>query len=96
MLIFFFYRVFADIRLTHNMQMLPVHERASAAESLSSEAYWRVKDPVYGGAGIAIRIQQEISATRCELARTLAQISMHQAHEAPEQQLLPPLSFRTQ
>lgn len=77
--------------------MLPVHERATAADSLSSEAYWRVKDPVYGSTGVVIQIQQEISATRCELARTRAQISMHQAHETPEpQQLSPPIYLGAQ
>lgn len=77
--------------------MLPVHERATAADSLSSEAYWRVKDPVYGSAGVVIQVQEEICATRCELARTLAQISMHQAHEAPEpQQPSPPVSLGAQ
>ncbi|KAF3338304.1 putative LOB domain protein 4 [Carex littledalei] len=57
------------------------------------EAYWRVKEPVYGSTGVVIRIQQEISAIQCELAKTLAQISMYEAHNAPEHQPppLPPL-----
>lgn len=70
--------------------MLPVDERAHAANSLSTEAYWRVKEPVYGSTGVGIRIQQEISVIQCELAKTLAQISMYEAHNAPEQQQ-PPL-----
>jgi Lateral organ boundaries (LOB) domain len=72
------------------VQILPVHERAHAADSLSTEAYWRVKDPVYGGTGVVLRMQQEIAATRCELAITSAQISMHEAHNPPEQQPPPP------
>lgn len=73
--------------------MLPFDKRAHAANSLSTEAYWRVKEPVYGSTGVVIRIQQEISVIRCELAKTLAHISMYEAHNAPEQQppLQPPL-----
>ena len=43
------------------------------------EARRRVQDPVYGCAGIVGRLQGEIGAAQCELARTQAQIAVHAA-----------------
>ncbi|KAF3338747.1 putative LOB domain protein 4 [Carex littledalei] len=77
------HKIFGAGNVARMLKMLPVDERAQAANSLFTEAYWRVKEPVYGSTGVVIRIQQEISAIRCELAKTLAQISMYEAHNAP-------------
>ncbi|KAF3337968.1 LOB domain-containing protein 24 [Carex littledalei] len=84
------HKIFGAGNVARMLKMLPVDKRAQAANSLSTEAYWRVKEPVYGSTGVVIRIQQEISVIQCELAKTLAQISMYEAHNAPEQQPLPP------
>ena len=46
------------------------------------EARRRVQDPVYGCAGIVGRLQGEIRAAQCELARTQAQIAVHAAAAA--------------
>ncbi|XP_072147256.1 LOB domain-containing protein 4 [Setaria viridis] len=67
------------------MQSLPVHERGKAADTMAAEARWRVQDPVYGCAGIVGRLQGEIKAAQCELARTRAQIAMHAAAAARPQ-----------
>lgn len=58
------------------LQSLPVPERARAADSVAMEARWRVQDPVYGCAGIVSRLQEDIRAVQCELARTRAQLAI--------------------
>jgi len=61
------------------VQNLPIHERGKAADTMAVEAHRRVQDPVYGCAGIVGRLQGEITAVQCELARTQAQIAVHAA-----------------
>ncbi|KAF3337966.1 putative LOB domain protein 4 [Carex littledalei] len=80
------HKIFGAGNVARMLKMLLVDERVQTANSLSTEAYWRVKEPVYGSTGVVICIQQEISAIQCELAKTLAQISMYEAHNAPVQQ----------
>jgi hypothetical protein len=46
------------------------------------EAQWRVGDPVYGCTGIINRLQEEILAAQCELARTRAQLDIVVTHGA--------------
>ncbi|XP_066384578.1 LOB domain-containing protein 24-like [Miscanthus floridulus] len=82
-------RVFGASNVARMLQNLPVHERARAADTMAMEARRRVQDPVYGCAGIVGRLQGEIRAAQCELARTQAQIAVHaaaaaaRAHPAP-------------
>jgi hypothetical protein len=64
------------------VQNLPIHERGKAADMMVVEAHRRVQDPVYGCAGIVGRLQGEIRAVQCELARTQAQIAVHAAAAA--------------
>ena len=61
------------------VQNLPIHERGKAADTMAVEAHRRVQDPVYGCAGVVGRLQGEIRAVQCELARTQAQIAVHAA-----------------
>ena len=68
-----------------------MEERAQAAETLAMEAQWRVGDPVYGCTGIINRLQEEILAAQCELARTRAQLDIAVAHGAQLQQQAPVL-----
>ncbi|KAJ4753005.1 LOB domain-containing protein 23 [Rhynchospora pubera] len=84
------HKIFGAGNVARMLKTLPVQERAQAADSLSAEAYWRVRDPVYGSTGIVIQTNQEISATQCELAKIRAQISMYEARRASEQQPPPP------
>lgn len=51
-------------------------ERGNAANTMAMEAYWRVQDPVYGCTGIINRLQEEIRAVQCELARTQAHLAI--------------------
>ncbi|EER93325.1 hypothetical protein BDA96_01G064600 [Sorghum bicolor] len=75
-------RVFGASNVARMLQNLPVHERARAADTMAMEARRRVQDPVYGCAGIVGRLQGEIRAAQCELARTQAQIAVHAAAAA--------------
>ena len=58
-------------------QSLPVQERGRAADTMATEAHWRVQDPVYGCTGIIHRLQQEIRDVQHQLATTRAQLAMH-------------------
>jgi len=51
------------------VQGLPVQERRRAADTMATEARWRVQDPVYGSTGVIDRLQQKIRAQH-ELATT--------------------------
>ncbi|KAF7066400.1 hypothetical protein CFC21_072393 [Triticum aestivum] len=87
------HRVFGASNVARLLQSLPVEERAQAAETMAMEAQWRVGDPVYGCAGVINRLQEEILATQCELARTRAQLAIvvaHGAQQAPRSVPLPP------
>ncbi|CAN6297515.1 unnamed protein product [Urochloa humidicola] len=72
-------RVFGASNAARMLQNLPIHERGKAADTMAAEALRRVQDPVYGCAGIVGRLQGEIRAAQCELARTQAQIAVHAA-----------------
>ncbi|KAM3276480.1 hypothetical protein ACQJBY_044716 [Aegilops geniculata] len=87
------HRVFGASNVARLLQSLPVEERAQAAETMAMEAQWRVGDPVYGCAGVINRLQEEILATQCELARTRAQLAIvvaHGAQQAPPSAAPPP------
>ncbi|CAM0911936.1 unnamed protein product [Alopecurus aequalis] len=83
------HRVFGASNVARLLQSLPVEERGQAAETMAMEAQWRVGDPVYGCTGIINRLQEEILAAQCELARTQAQLFMAVAHGAQLQQQAP-------
>ncbi|ONK79446.1 uncharacterized protein A4U43_C01F6450 [Asparagus officinalis] len=73
------HRIFGASNVTRMLQQLPAHLRAQAADAISSEAYWRVNDPVYGSVGIIARLHEDIYMHQHELALTRAQIAMHAA-----------------
>lgn len=76
------HRIFGASNVARLLQSLPVEERGQAAETMAMEAQWRVGDPVYGCTGVINRLQEEILATQCELARTRAQLAIVLAHGA--------------
>ncbi|KAK1648611.1 hypothetical protein QYE76_066416 [Lolium multiflorum] len=80
------HRVFGASNVARILQSLPIEERGQAAETLAMEAQWRVGDPVYGCTGIIDRLQEEILAAQCELARTRAQLDMAAAQLQLQQQ----------
>ncbi|CAO2202584.1 unnamed protein product [Urochloa humidicola] len=72
--------VFGTSNATRLLQSLPVQERGRAADTMASEARWRVQDPVYGCTGVIDRLQQEIRAVQHELATTRAQLAAVHVH----------------
>ncbi|KAL3619515.1 hypothetical protein CASFOL_037085 [Castilleja foliolosa] len=56
------------------LQDRPVNLRADAAETLWYEAYLRIKDPVYGCAGIVDSLQQQLYNAQCQLAKVRGEI----------------------
>ncbi|OEL33703.1 LOB domain-containing protein 24, partial [Dichanthelium oligosanthes] len=69
--------VFGTSNITRVLQSLPVQERGRAADTMATEAHWRMQDPVYGCTGVIDRLQQEIHAVQHELAKTRAQLAVH-------------------
>jgi len=67
------------------VQGLPVQERRRAADTMATEARWRVQDPVYGCTGVIDRLQQEIRAVQHELATTRAQLAVYERAAPPAQ-----------
>lgn len=70
-------RAISVLALLACTQSLPVQERGRAADTMATEAHWRVQDPVYGCTGIIHRLQQEIRDVQHQLATTRAQLAMH-------------------
>ncbi|KQK12827.1 LOB domain-containing protein 24 [Brachypodium distachyon] len=77
-------RFFGAGNVARMLQQLPAEERRAAADAMVVEASRRAQDPVYGCAGVIHRLQEEIRAVECELARTRAQIAMNQATRLPD------------
>ncbi|KAH7674736.1 Phosphoribosyltransferase-like protein [Dioscorea alata] len=78
------HRIFGASNVARMLQILPVHQRAQAAESISFEAHWRAQDPVYGCVRIINMLQHEIYESQQELARTQAQLAMYTARQPTE------------
>ncbi|MQM05982.1 hypothetical protein Taro_038805 [Colocasia esculenta] len=75
------HKIFGASNVTRMLQQIPVQQRALAADTISYEAYWRVRDPVYGCVGVISLLQQEIQTSERELAKTQALLAMHAAAE---------------
>ncbi|KAH6792211.1 LOB domain-containing protein 24 [Perilla frutescens var. hirtella] len=84
------------------LQDLPVNCRAQAADTLCYEAYCRIKDPVYGCAGMVSVLHQQLNVAECQLARIKAEIAAiknetsnvkpHEYQQQVESTALPSLS----
>ncbi|GMH09027.1 hypothetical protein Nepgr_010867 [Nepenthes gracilis] len=61
------------------VQQLPVHLRAEAAECMSFEATSRIRDPIYGCAGIITQLQHQIIQAKREVAKIQAKITFYSA-----------------
>ncbi|KAG6392844.1 hypothetical protein SASPL_147072 [Salvia splendens] len=57
------------------LQDLPVRCRGEAAETLWYEAYCRIKDPVYGCAGMVSVLHQQLNVAECQLATVKAEVA---------------------
>ncbi|WOL00671.1 LOB domain-containing protein 1-like [Canna indica] len=76
------HRVFGASNIAKFLQELPSNRRADAVESMVYEANARIKDPVYGCAGLIFQLQKEVSALQGELARAQANCAILQAQHA--------------
>ncbi|CAA6662343.1 unnamed protein product [Spirodela intermedia] len=45
------HRIFGASNVCRMLQLVPVEQRGQAADSIAYEAYWRMRDPVYGCVG---------------------------------------------
>lgn len=62
------------------VQDLPVECRGQAAETLWYEALCRIKDPVYGIAGMVSLLHQQLNVAHSQLATVKAQLAAHHHH----------------
>ncbi|CAA7398744.1 unnamed protein product [Spirodela intermedia] len=81
------HRIFGASNVCRMLQLVPVEQRGQAADSIAYEAYWRMRDPVYGCVGIITRLQQEIQATQRELAETRALVAMNATEDARQREM---------
>ncbi|CAH9110623.1 unnamed protein product [Cuscuta epithymum] len=77
----FVHKIFGTSNVEMMLQQVEEHERADVAESLYYEAHCRIKDPVYGCAGIITILCDQISNLECQLARVQAQMQILKAQQ---------------
>ncbi|KAM0941266.1 putative transcription factor AS2-LOB family [Dioscorea sansibarensis] len=61
---------------------LPEYQRADAVTSMVYEAKARIRDPVYGCAGVICHLQREVSDLQTQLAKAQAEIISMQSQQA--------------
>ncbi|XP_073006946.1 LOB domain-containing protein 1-like [Typha latifolia] len=68
------HRVFGASNIIKFLQELPESQRADAVSSMVYEANARVRDPVYGCAGVVFQLQKQVSELQVQLARAQAEL----------------------
>ncbi|XP_008783779.1 LOB domain-containing protein 1-like [Phoenix dactylifera] len=68
------HRVFGASNIIKFLQELPESQRSDAVSSMAYEANARIRDPVYGCAGIICQLQKQVSELQTQLARTQAEL----------------------
>ncbi|XP_057475408.1 LOB domain-containing protein 1-like [Actinidia eriantha] len=68
------HRVFGASNIIKLLQELPESQRADAVSSMVYEANARIRDPVYGCAGLICQLQNQVSELQAELAKTQAEL----------------------
>ncbi|XP_042491037.1 LOB domain-containing protein 1-like [Macadamia integrifolia] len=68
------HRVFGACTVSKFLQGIPESRRADAVDSMVYEATIRIRDPVYGCAGVISNLQKLIKQLQMELATTKAQL----------------------
>lgn len=64
-----------------NIQELPEPQRADAVTSMVYEANSRIRDPVYGCAGVVCHLQKQVSELQAELAKAQAGLASMQSQQ---------------
>ncbi|KAL1557689.1 LOB domain-containing protein 24-like [Salvia divinorum] len=69
------HKIFGASNVGKILQDLPVSYRREAANTLCYEAYCRIKDPVYGCAGIVDQLNEQLKVAEYQLATIRAAIT---------------------
>ncbi|GJX66494.1 LOB domain-containing protein 24-like protein [Tanacetum coccineum] len=75
----FVHTIYGASNIAKMIEETPMDLRADAMDSLYFEAMCRIKDPVYGCAGIITSLIEEIEIAKCQLAITEAEITLRRA-----------------
>ncbi|KAG0452419.1 hypothetical protein HPP92_024818 [Vanilla planifolia] len=76
------HRVFGASNIIKSLQELSESQRADAVSSMVYEANARIRDPVYGSAGVVCRLQKQVAELQAHLARTQADLLHVKTHQA--------------
>ncbi|CAM8955467.1 unnamed protein product [Rhodiola kirilowii] len=80
------HKVFGAANITKMLEQVPMHLRGQAADSMIFEAEMRMKDPVYGSAGIISQLQQQIAHVQGEIMKIQGEIARHNAQQQQQHQ----------
>ncbi|CAL0329100.1 unnamed protein product [Lupinus luteus] len=76
------HRVFGASNIIKLLQELPESQRADAVTSMVYEASARIRDPVYGCAGVICHLQNQVNELQAQLAKAQAEVVNMQAQQA--------------
>ncbi|KAJ0987686.1 hypothetical protein J5N97_006042 [Dioscorea zingiberensis] len=76
------HRVFGASNIIKFLQELPESQRADAVSSMVYESNARIRDPVYGCAGVICHLQRQVNDLQAELAKAQAQLVNMQTQKA--------------
>ncbi|KAF9595563.1 hypothetical protein IFM89_000700 [Coptis chinensis] len=75
------HKVFGTGNVSKMLMEATVSQRANAANSLVYEAALRLKDPVYGGKGAVLALQQQVQAMEAELNAVRAELLKYKSRQ---------------
>ncbi|XP_019447910.1 PREDICTED: LOB domain-containing protein 1-like [Lupinus angustifolius] len=78
----FAHKVFGASNIIKFLQELPESQRADAVTSMVYEAGARIRDPIYGCAGVICNLQKQINQLQTQLAKTQAEVVNMQLQQA--------------
>ncbi|OIV99347.1 hypothetical protein TanjilG_17157 [Lupinus angustifolius] len=76
------HRVFGASNIIKLLQELPESQRADAVSSMVYEASARIRDPVYGCAGVICNLQNQVNELQAQLAKAQAEVVNMQVQQA--------------
>ncbi|KAK9168957.1 hypothetical protein Syun_001097 [Stephania yunnanensis] len=75
------HRVFGASNIIKFLQELPEVQRVDAVSSMVYEANARIRDPIYGSAGVICQLQKQVSELQEQLARAQAEVVSMQCQQ---------------
>ncbi|CAL0332272.1 unnamed protein product [Lupinus luteus] len=76
------HKVFGASNIIKFLQEVPDSQRADAVTSMVYEAGARIRDPIYGCAGVICNLQKQINQLQAQLAKTQAEVVNMQFQQA--------------